>query len=209
LETPAEQKSGRKKKYVSHAHQLAKEYLANPAASNEEVVKALGVSSRAVSTARSVLVNLGYMQRNFYDRRHRASGAVDVPEGPSETPPGPNETAPSLPVMGGRDLQSLESTISKDLGPALTTEQMRQRYSAIARWAGANKEFTLEISAMQALGRLDGQSGAHQPHHGGWWPLHHRRITRPGLREARDRPFHRRTRPFHGPRGYIRSAEEH
>ena len=164
METPAEQKSdskARRKKYVSHAHQLAKEYLlANPTASNEEVVKALGVSPRAVSSARSVLVNLGYMQRNFYDRRHRPCGPTTEGAQPSPAPPGPIETTQPLTLMGGGDLQTLESAITKDLGPALTTEQMRQRYSAIARWAGTNKEFTLEISAMQALGRLDAQSGA-------------------------------------------------
>jgi len=140
--------------------QFAVEYLlGHPGATNEEVVKATGCSPRAVTRARAMLVATGRLQRSWYDRQHRPAGPIDdLQEGGAEPQPAP--AVGDLPLVGPRDPQALEKALRADHGPPLTVEQMKQRYSAIARYGASAGEFTLEIQAMQALGRLDAQTGA-------------------------------------------------
>ena len=140
--------------------QFAVEYLlGHPSATNEEVVKATGCSPRSITRARAMLVATGQVSRSWFDRQHRPNGPIDEPlEDGAEPQPAPPQG--DLPLAGPRDPQALENALRADHGPALTTEQMKQRYSAIARFAAKTGEFTLEISAMQALGRLDAQTGA-------------------------------------------------
>jgi len=128
--------------------------MANPHASNEDVVKALGVASRSVTNARAALVAQGIIQRSYFDRQHRPAGPTEPGPEPS---PGPNEA--TLPLAGPRDAAAFAKAILEDRDPALTVDQMRQRYSAIARYGQRSGEFTLEIQAMQALGRLDSTTG--------------------------------------------------
>ena len=139
--------------------QFAVEYLlGHPSASNEEVVKRTGASPRSVTRARAMLVATGALQRSYYDRQHRPIGPNGEPldDGAGLAPASPVN---DLPVVGPRDPADLEKALRADHGPALTTEQMKQRYSAIARYGAKTGEFTLEIQAMQALGRLDSQTG--------------------------------------------------
>lgn len=150
---------GSKKGAPARALQLAKEYLmAHPTASNEDVIQATGVSSRSVSSARQVLVQMGLLQRSFHDRRHRSAepdGTASAVELPTH---GPSEEASD--AMEVRRLAALEQSINKDIGEPLTPDEMRRRYARIADWARNNKEFTLEIQAIQAHARLDSQLGA-------------------------------------------------
>lgn len=150
----------KRRKAVRRNSQFAVEYLlGHPAASNEEVVKATGASPRSVTRARAMLVATGQLQRSYFDRQHRPAGPIEEPqEGGTEPQPAP--AAGDLPLVGPRDPQALANALRADHGPPLTTEQMKQRYSAIARYAAGTGEFTLEIQAMQALGRLDAQTGA-------------------------------------------------
>lgn len=152
--------TGRPAKRSKRNAQFAVEYLhGHPTASNEDVIKATGCSERSVSRARAMLVATGALQRSYFDRQHRSLGPSDDPQdgaaGLAPASPGGD-----LPVVGPRDPAALEKALRADHGPALTTEQMKQRYSAIARFGAKTGEFTLEIQAMQALGRLDSQTGA-------------------------------------------------
>lgn len=136
--------------------QFAVEYLlGHPTASNEEVVKRTGCSARSVVRARAMLVATGQLQRSYYDRQHRPLGPNEDGSAPAETP-----SDESLSVVTPRDPSALEKALREDHGPALTPDQMKQRYSAIARFAAKTGEFTLEIQAMTALGRLDSQTGS-------------------------------------------------
>ena len=153
----AELTRGRPAKRARRNSQFAVEYLlGNPTATNEEAVKATGCSSRSISRARAMLVATGQLTRSYFDRQHRSLGPIQDP------PLSPAEGSPDdlLPVASPRDPSALERALRDDHGPALTSEQMKQRYSAIARFASKTGEFTLEIQAMQALGRLDSQTGA-------------------------------------------------
>jgi len=157
LDTPAAGKSDSQKRKPYRSVQLAKEYLLGyPAASNEDVVKKTGCSPRAVTRARQYLVTTGQLQKSYFDRQHRPAGPVDIdpdaPTGPSGAD-GPSQAGPLDPA-------ALEKALKSDHGPALTLDQMRQRYSAIARYGQKMGEFTLEIQAMQALARLDATTGA-------------------------------------------------
>ncbi len=143
------------KKVTYRKTQVAKEYiLGYPAASNEDVVKATGCSPRAVTRARQYLVVTGQNQRSYFDRKHRQAGPVLDSASPTE----PNEA--DGPITGPLDPAALAKALQNDFGPALTLDQMRQRYSAIARYGQKMNEFTLEIQAMQALARLDATTGA-------------------------------------------------
>jgi hypothetical protein len=152
--------AGRPAKRSKRNSQFAVEYLhGHPTATNEDVIKATGCSERSVSRARAMLVATGALQRSYFDRQHRSAGPIDeLQEGAAGLAPA--RSAGDLPVEGPRDPLALEKALRADHGPALTTEQMKQRYSAIARYGAKTGEFTLEIQAMQALGRLDAQTGA-------------------------------------------------
>lgn len=140
--------------------QLAKEYLiANPSASNETVVAALGISPRTVSTARQALVQMGLLPRSFYDRRN-GPGASPEESGAPDGPPMGSPPGPSVAVEGVQTLAKIEEALKKDLGEPLTPENSRKRLSAIARKCAELGEYNLEISAIQALARLDAQLGA-------------------------------------------------
>lgn len=154
------EKANKRRKVARRNSQFAVEYLlGHPAASNEDVIKATGCSMRSVTRARAMLVATGQLQRSYFDRQHRPTGPIDESqEGGTEPQPAP--LAGDLPLEGPRDPQALEKALRADHGPPLTTEQMKQRYSAIARYGAKTGEFTLEIQAMQALGRLDAQTGA-------------------------------------------------
>lgn len=145
----------RRAKRARRNSQFAVEYLlGHPAASNEDVIKATGCGARSVSRARSMLVATGQLQRSYFDRQHHSAGPnEDAPEAPSGSP---DET---LLVERPRDPTALQNALRTDHGPALTVEEMKRRYSAIARYAAKTGEFTLEIQSMQALARLDSQTG--------------------------------------------------
>jgi len=145
----------RRAKPARRNSQFAVEYLlGHPAASNDDVIKATGCGMRSVSRARAMLVATGQLQRSYFDRQHHSSGPNDdAPEAPSGSP---DET---LLVERPRDPTALQNALRMDHGPALTTEEMKRRYSAIARYAAKSGEFTLEIQSMQALARLDSQTG--------------------------------------------------
>lgn len=140
--------------------QLAVEYLiGHPAASNEDVVKATGCSPKSVTRARGMLVATGQLNRSWFDRQHRPSEGL-AGLSPEPTVASPGATGADLPLVGPRDPAALEKALRTDLRPALTDEQMKQRYSAIARYAATTGEFTLEIQSMQALARLNASTGA-------------------------------------------------
>ena len=149
------EKANNRRKAVRRNSQFAVEYLlGHPAASNEDVIKATGCGARSVSRARAMLVATGQLQKSYFDRQHRPTGPIqDAAVAPTEPP---DEL---LRVEPPRDPSALEKALREDHGPALTVEQMKQRYSAIARYGARSGEFTLEIQAMQALGRLDSQTG--------------------------------------------------
>lgn len=153
------EKATKRRKAARRNSQFAVEYLlGHPAASNEDVIKATGCGARSVTRARAMLVATGQLQRSYFDRQHRPTGPIDEPQEGGEVPQ-PAPAAGDLPLAGPRDPQALENALRADHGPPLTPEQMKQRYSAIARFAAKTGEFTLEIQAMQALGRLDAQTG--------------------------------------------------
>jgi hypothetical protein len=152
---PAPSESGSQKRKPYRSVQVAKEYLLGyPAASNEDVIKATGCSPRAVTRARQYLVTTNQIQRSYFDRTHRQAGPVPDPAAPT----GPNEADGLNP--GPLDPAALARAVQSDTGAPLTLDQMKQRYSAIARYGQKMNEFTLEIQAMQALGRLEAQTGA-------------------------------------------------
>jgi len=136
--------------------QFAVEYLlGHPSATNEDVVKATGCSPRSISRARSMLVATGQLTRSYFDRQHRPTGPIqDGPDATSDASPEP------LSVVSPIDPSAMAKALRDDHGPALSAEDMKRRYSAIARYAAKSGEFTLEIQAMQALGRLESQTGA-------------------------------------------------
>jgi len=160
---------GSKKGSTARALQLAKEYLMkHPSASTDEIAKNLGISPRSVTSARKVLVSMGLMARSPFDHKSKKTGQIVAVDGnPGEimdkmvatAPNGPNE-APRLPLTPARELADIESAINRQSGEPLTTDEIRRRYSRIARWAATNSEWTLEISAITALAKLDQQLGA-------------------------------------------------
>jgi len=138
------------------------EYLiGHPAASNEDVVKATGCSPKSVTRARGMLVATGQLNRSYFDRQHRPSEGLAGPP-PDTTVASPGATVADLPLVGPRDPAALEKFLRDDHRPSLTDEDMKQRYSAIARYAAMTGEFTLEIQSMQALGRLNAATGARE-----------------------------------------------
>ena len=143
--------------------QLAVEYLiGHPAASNDDVVKATGCSPKSVTRARGMLVATGQLNRSYFDRQHRPTGPAGVDPETSQNPTGATSgpTGDVLPLVGPKDPAALEKFLRDDRRPSLTDEQMKQRYSAIARYAAMSGEFTLEIQSMQALARLNAATGA-------------------------------------------------
>jgi hypothetical protein len=145
----------RRKRQYRNAQRAVEYLLGYPAASNEQVVKATGCSPRSVSRARSMLVATGQLSRSYFDRHPVTSGSNVAPQ---ESPGEP--ASDSIALEGVRDPSALEKAVREDHGPPLTTDQMRQRYSAIARYAQKTGEFSLEMSAMQSFARLEAQTGA-------------------------------------------------
>lgn len=149
---------GSKNSHTARKVQLAKEYLlAHPNATDAEIVGRLEISSRTVTYARQQLRLQGELPRSFYDRK-----SARVGEGSAEPDTASDPSSGPVVALSIEDSKALESylkgaNVSTD---PLTVDQMRARYSAIARHAAANKEFTLEIAALQALARLDQQVGA-------------------------------------------------
>jgi len=147
---------GSKRGSTAKAIELAKEYLLHhPSASTEEVAKNTGISPRSVTSARKVLVGLGMLGRSPFDHRSKPGSRPEM--GDDSTPNGPNEAA--LPAEPGSDLPNFDRHIAGISDEPLTIEEMKARYSRIARWAGVNKEFNLEIAAIGALARLEQQTG--------------------------------------------------
>lgn len=144
---------GRRSQGGPPALQLAKEYLlANKAATNEDVVKALGVSSRTVTAARSALISMGLLQRSYFDRTssHPTPDASEpaIPHGPT------------LETHSVADLAKLNELIQQDHGEAITAEEARKRVSRIIRAASVMHDPQLELSAINMFARLDAQLGA-------------------------------------------------
>lgn len=153
----ADGNSGSQKRPSRRNSQFAVEFLlGHPTASNEEVVKRTGCSPRSVTRARAFLVATGQLQRSWYDRAPHETGPGQ--EGTADEAPAPPQG--DLPLFGPRMPLDLEKALRADNGLPLSNEQMKQRYSAIARYAQKSGEFTLEITAMQALARLEAATGA-------------------------------------------------
>jgi len=130
--------------------QMAKEYLqAYPSATNDQVVLALDVSVRTVTSARAALIQMGLIPRSYFDRKNMSQSVVLA------SPPDP------LTVEGVAELgKALDAIVSTPGGlPGLTLPEMRERLSTIARRAGVEGSGQLEIAAIQAIAKLDASTG--------------------------------------------------
>lgn len=141
----------RKKKRGVRPIELAKSYLQTyPAASSEQVAQALGVSPRTVTTARAALVQAGVMPRSYFDRKNLDGPLLGTP-----TPP----TGPILPVEGIADLGKALEAFPSAPGASITTPEMRERLTAVARRAAFEGAGSLEIAAIQAIAKMDASTG--------------------------------------------------
>jgi hypothetical protein len=132
--------------------QMAKEYLqAYPSATNEQVVQALDISVRTVTSARAALIQMGLLPRSYFDRKNMTTvltpPVIDGTNGPIPTPEGIAELGKAM------------ETIGTSGGPGLTPIEMRERLSAVARRAAFEGAGQLEIAAIQAIAKLDAASG--------------------------------------------------
>ena len=135
-----------KRTYLKNAMRLAKEYLlANPHATNQQVMDATGCKARTVPAARRALISAGLIQPSYYDRR-----------APESVPPMPTEAL----AQGQEELRSIFNDLQGSSETSLTPEEMRNRLSALARRASLEGNAALEINAIQAIARLDSQLGS-------------------------------------------------
>jgi hypothetical protein len=129
--------------------QMAKEYLqAYPSATNEQVVQALNISVRTVTNARAALIQMGLLPRSYFDRKNMV-GPVVAPIQASTTDP--------ITIEGIVELGKALETVQ--IGRGMSPVEMRERLSNIARRAAVEGAGSLEIAAIQAIAKLDSQSG--------------------------------------------------
>lgn len=130
--------------------QQAKEYLlAYPSATNTQVVDALNLSEKTVSEARRFLIGTGQLEKSFYARRSLTLGPTPVSdvsvirtEGPASFLPPATDAAEAILTSSDMDVP-----------------ERRRRLSELARKARVDGSGQLEIAAIQAIAKLDEQSG--------------------------------------------------
>lgn len=124
--------------------QAAKDFLlANPAASNEEVSKALGIGERTVTAARTSLVQVGMIRPAFHDRVSPRTPIIATPE-------------------VAQKLEQLRNTVDQlhtPTGPPLTPDEMRSMVAKIARNAAFSSDDKLAIDAVKTGAALDSSLG--------------------------------------------------
>jgi len=126
--------------------QMAKEYLlVYPSANNQQVVDALSISEKTVSNARRFLIQTGQLEKSFYSRRGSTLGTTPL----ADISVIKTESAASL----GTEAEVILASADMDV------PERRRRLSELARKARVDGSGQLEIAAIQAIAKLDEQSG--------------------------------------------------